>query len=191
MTWRLFEKLAERYDGWYDRNQEKYAVEVECLRGIFRNKGISLEVGVGTGRFAEFCHVGIDASLAALKIARKRVQVVVRGDACNLPFKEQSFDSVLFIFTLCFLESPEKALKEAWRVLKKDGAVYVLAIPLDSPLGQKYSKTDSLFYRAARFFTFEELKSMLERNGFRIDEVKCGFIELSDRDLICISASKD
>jgi hypothetical protein len=50
---------------------------------------------------------------------------------------------------------------------------------------------NSTFYRAARFFTSEELNSVMERTGFQIDEVRYGFIELSDRDLMCISASKD
>ena len=115
--WKIFEGKAEKYDKWYDKNKEIFEEEVKCIENLIEGKNIA-EIGIGTGRFAEKLGVkiGIDASLDMLKIARKRRIEVVRGDAHNLPFKSSTFDCLLFILTICFLDNPIKALNEAKRV---------------------------------------------------------------------------
>jgi hypothetical protein len=67
----------------YNRNPEKYVAELECLRSVFRGKGgegISLEVGDRGMVLAGLQNsvTWADASLSALKIARRRVSAVVR-----------------------------------------------------------------------------------------------------------------
>jgi demethylmenaquinone methyltransferase/2-methoxy-6-polyprenyl-1,4-benzoquinol methylase len=83
-------------------------------------KGKVLEVGVGTGKTSRFLKSklhGVDVSKKMLKIAKKRGVKVFHADSHKLPFKKNSFDWVLFFFSLpC--KNPKKAIKEALRVGK-------------------------------------------------------------------------
>ena len=47
----------------------------------------------------------------------------VKGNAQKLPFEDSSFDLVLYHALLFHLSKPKKALKEAYRVLKKGGII--------------------------------------------------------------------
>ncbi len=55
---------------------------------------------------------------------------LVQGDALNLPFNENSFDCLSHTFLLDRVGSPELALEEAARVLKKNGKL-ILTSPLN------------------------------------------------------------
>ncbi len=159
-----FDVLWKEYDSWYDRNREFYLKELELLK---RNlpEGFGLEVGVGTGRFA-LVDVGIDVSLNMLKVARKRGVEVVLADALKLPFK-RVFDFVLFAFTICFLEKPEKAIQEAGRVLKDGGRILLLFVT--GKLAEEYRKKKSPFYTNARFYSVDDVCRMLV--GFEVERV--------------------
>jgi len=191
--WKIFEGEAGSYDRWYDKNEEIFEKEVECIKSLIEGKN-KAEIGVGTGRFAEKLgvDVGIDASLDMLKIAKKRKIKLVRGDAHNLPFKSQVFDCLLFIVTLCFLDNPTKALNEANRVLKLNGKLIVAIVPKDSELGKMYiqkAKRGHKFYSKARFYTVEEVENMLRYAGLKVIDLKSIGI-VSDSDFVCIKALK-
>ncbi len=47
------------------------------------------------------------------------------GDARSLPYEDGSFDIVVFHTTLCHIPGPERALREAHRILDRDGVVVV------------------------------------------------------------------
>ena len=53
--------------------------------------------------------IGLDNSTKALEEARKRSnRKFVLGDACNLPFRDGSFDGAFTVTTLEFLETTKK-----------------------------------------------------------------------------------
>lgn len=186
---KVFEVNADRYDRWYDENRELYEKE---LSTIPRPKSPSLEIGVGTGRFSIIgIDVGVDISKAMLKIAKIRGVECVLGDATVLPFRNRTFRSVYFIFTLCFLENPIKALSEAKRILREDGYIVVCIIPKNSGLGEEYAGKDSPFYRIARFYTENEVEEMLEIAGFKIVDVRKTRLRYSPNDFVCFTAAKD
>ena len=66
----------------------------------------SLEIGVGTGRFAEALKIryGVDPAPKMLELARPRGIDTVLGYAEKLPFHNDTFDSVFMITTLCFVQ---------------------------------------------------------------------------------------
>ena len=162
----VFDELWEEYDSWYDRNREIFERELELVRRNIPASAFGLEVGVGSGRFAkELGFIGIDISENMLKAARRRGVEVVRGDALKLPFK-RVFDVVLFAFTICFLDRPVEALKEARRVLVDGGIAVVCFVP-EGRLAEEYRRRDSPFYREARFYTVEEVREMLHSAGFK------------------------
>jgi ArsR family transcriptional regulator len=101
--------------------------------------GELLDIGTGSGSMLSVLGqrakhaVGLDVSTHALRIARARVHgaglnhcVFKRGDMYDLPFDQRSFDSVSFDHVLSIAEKPGQALKEAGRVLRKNGRVIVV-----------------------------------------------------------------
>lgn len=186
---RVFDRLAERYDSWYDRNPDLFEAEVEAVPPP---ASPSLEVGCGTGRFMQRLgiDVGLDISASMLEIARKRECDVVLADGRHLPFHSQSFSSAYLIFTLCFLEEPERVLREIRRVLRPDGFLVTCIVPLDSGLGREYSSKNSPFYRIAKFYREQEVRSMLESSGFEITEIRRAMLRHSENDFVCFRARK-
>lgn len=106
-----------------------------ALAGV---RGEVLEVGFGSGLNLPFYPktvtrlIALDCSrtalrLAAPRIARSTFPVDVRmhsGEA--VPFGDESFDSVVFTWTLCMIDDPAAAVSEAHRVLKPDGQLCFL-----------------------------------------------------------------
>jgi len=166
----VFEERAFEYDAWYDKNKGAYLSEIEAIRPHLTN-GVSLEVGVGTGRFAAPLGItfGLDPAFQMLKLAKKRGLKVIKGVAEALPFKEESLDLILMVVTICFLKEPELALREAYRVLKPKGRIVLGFVDKDSFLGKLYlaKKEKSPFYREAKFYSVSEILSMLEKASFK------------------------
>jgi SAM-dependent methyltransferase len=175
----VFDTFVERYDAWFDSPFGKSAFELEktCITPLCRDvKGPSLEIGVGTGRFAEALGIeyGIDISGGVLEFAKRRGITVIRGSGEELPFRDESFNSVFIIVTLCFVEKPEKALEEASRVLTKNGRLILGLILRESPWARFYMKkaeAGNIFYKNARFCSFNELEAMIRRSGLKIIDV--------------------
>lgn len=104
----------------------------------FPQKAQVLEVGCGTGvvmrQLSTFPTVtevtGVALSPIFLAKARELAADLphlrfVEADGRALPFAEQSFDVVVFHTTLCHLPEPERALAEAFRVLKPLGQLSI------------------------------------------------------------------
>jgi len=164
----VFDKFSERYDKWYERHKYAYLSELKAVKKVIPEGKKGLEIGVGTGRFASPLGIeyGIDPSEKMLEIAKKRGIKVKVGKGENLPFEDEEFDYVAIIISFCFVENPEKVIKESKRVLKKNGKIIIGIVPRDSFLGKYYISKDSIFYRYANFFTVEEVVEILEKNGF-------------------------
>jgi ubiquinone/menaquinone biosynthesis C-methylase UbiE len=166
----VFEKYAQEYDKWFDENKDVYKSEIMILRGLIPREGVGLEVGVGTGRFATplGIRMGVEPAKAMADMARKRGIDVHDGRAEALPFDDESFDFVLMMTTICFLEDPLLALAEARRVLKPEGYIIIGMIDRDSPLGMSYErkKTTSKFYKYANFHSADEVLNWLRSLNF-------------------------
>lgn len=193
MSEKVFDKYAEKYDSWYDRNPEVFRKEVECLISIIDAEKPWLEIGVGSGRFAEKLGIeyGIDPSEKMVRIARQRGINAIVGYGEDLPYEDESFGAVFLIVTLCFVKDPIKVLREAWRVLKKGGKIYIGFVPRESELGRVYMEKASrghVFYSVARFFSTDEVVKMLRECGFEVLKIKCAGLEI--KDFCCIEGMK-
>lgn len=100
-------------------------------------RGQVLEIAIGTGLNLPFYPIGIELtgieiSPAMLEIARKRAQILgrqvklIEGDAEALPFPNQSFDTVVSTIALCSIPDEQKAVEEAYRVLRLGGRFIAL-----------------------------------------------------------------
>ncbi|MGE0115171.1 MAG: ArsR/SmtB family transcription factor [Steroidobacteraceae bacterium] len=101
--------------------------------------GELLDIGTGSGSMLRVLGgrathaVGLDMSTQALRVARARVHgaglnhcVFKRGDMYELPFAADSFDAVSFDHVLSTAEQPGQALREAARVLRRDGRIIIV-----------------------------------------------------------------
>lgn len=102
------------------------------LSGI---EGEVIEFGAGTGVNFEFYLentrvVAIEPDNELGNEARNKVKgkniEVVSASAEDLPFPDDSFDSVVITLALCTIDHPDKALKEAKRVCRSDGTLLIL-----------------------------------------------------------------
>jgi ubiquinone/menaquinone biosynthesis C-methylase UbiE len=176
-TIEAFNRHAEDYDKWFDSPAGKiiFEMEVEAVRLLMKDfKHPFLEVGVGTGRFAKELEIeyGIDPSHKVLEIAERRGINVKEASGENLPFNDESFGGVFILFTLCFVENPERVLSEAKRVLKKGGGLIVGIINRESKWGQLYMKKkaeEHPIYKHARFYSTDEVVKMVEKTGMAVE----------------------
>ena len=146
----VFNHSALEYDDWFVRNEPIYRSELAAVKAFMPKGGRGLQIGVGTGRFAEPLGVkeGVEPAKAMDAMARERGIKVYEAYAEELPFEDGSFDLVLMVTVLCFLADPFRALSEATRILKPEGCLIIGMIDRNSPLGLAHeaSKEKSKFY---------------------------------------------
>ena len=90
------------------------------------------------------------------------------GIAEDLPCENSSFDYLLMVVTVCFLDDVYRSFHEAYRVLRPGGHILIGFIDRLSPLGRAYEKNreDNVFYREATFFSTDEVVFYLSEAGF-------------------------
>ncbi|WP_456432938.1 class I SAM-dependent methyltransferase [Thermosulfuriphilus sp.] len=163
-----FEATAEAYDAWYEDNP-LYQLELKALSLLGPHLEPSLEVGVGTGRFASPLKIGLglDPAFSMLKKARDRGVRVVCGQAEALPFKDGVLKTIFCLFSLCFFEREEQSFKEMARVLRVGGELRLAFINKVSSWGRWYEKKASQghpLYSLAHFYHPQEVLSMARKN---------------------------
>ncbi len=172
---KAFDKYQEEYDLWFVKNDNAFGSEIVAIKPFIEDGEKGLEVGVGSGLFAEALKIktGIDPSNAMCEAARGRGIEVVQGVGENLPFGDGQFEVVLLTTAICFLDDLEQTFKEIYRVLGVDGRVVVAFVDKASPLGQKYfkSKTKTKFYEEATFYSASEVIAILTKIGFKLGRV--------------------
>ncbi|MFW5915673.1 MAG: class I SAM-dependent methyltransferase [Planctomycetota bacterium] len=169
-----FDSLAQRYDRWYDteKGEAIFREEVACLRMLCPAcRGHWLEVGVGTGRFADTLGIaeGIDPAAKMREYAARRGIRVRPGTAGAPPHPDGAFDGVLMALTLCFVEDLGRAFRGCFRILRGGGALLLGIIPADSSWGRHYAlKGDEghPIYASAHFHTIREVARSAEETGF-------------------------
>jgi len=133
------------YDFTIGRLNRYRKLQESCVNKLeLEDKDRLLCVGLGTGN--EIFHileinrnvdiVGVDYSSTALQKASKKALMwgkeidILIMDACRLEFATGSFDKVLCIHVMDFVEENEKVTDEILRVLK-DGGQFVITYPSD------------------------------------------------------------
>ena len=170
-----FDQNRELYEQWFVKNEAVYRSELKAIAHFIPSNGRGLEIGIGSGLFAKPLGIkdGIDPSERMAELAKARGVNVVKGVAEKLPFTGNSYDFALMVTTICFVDSPEKAVREVYRVLKSNGIFILAFVDKDSRVGKEYigMKDKSIFYKDAVFFSTGELLSLLNNNGFKIQEI--------------------
>lgn len=150
-----FKKSRESVKEYFKWRLERNQIVIDKLNKIqkIKNQRI-LEVGCGYGPLLKLLSdkgayaVGTEVDDKSLRIAMKllsrikRIKLVkVKGEL--LPFKDNSFDSVILFDVIEHVKNPLKMIKECKRVLKKNGILYAEFTPYYSIAGHHlydYSK---------------------------------------------------
>lgn len=171
-----FDECLNEYEAWFVENRAVYYSELQAIRLISKIPDNAVEIGVGSGLFAEPLGIktGIEPSEAMRKKAKERGIHVVDGVAENLPWKDNSIDYVLMVTTICFVDDVRKSLSEVYRILQNDGNLIIGFVDKNSPKGKFYQKNKekSLFYKDATFHSTEELCKYLKETGFSIKKTQ-------------------
>lgn len=180
-----FNKNFEEYDRWFSENEEFYKSELNVLKELIPSGENAIEIGVGTGRFASKLgiEIGVEPSKGMAKIGKERGINIYEAVAENLPFKDNSFDTVLMMMTICFVKNAKKSLNEAYRVLKKDGSLIVGFIDRESAIGKIYQaeKSNSEFYKEAIIYTTDEIVELLKNSSFDNFQIKQSLFTINDK----------
>ena len=119
--------------------------EIAASKAGLTKDSCVLDIGCGTGASLLYvkkhygCHVfGVDCSEKAIEAAKARfdetidsvtdASTLLTADASALPFPDNSFDFVMMECTLTLFADPVQALKEAARVLKPEGTLFLSAL---------------------------------------------------------------
>jgi SAM-dependent methyltransferase len=170
-----FDLYPDLYEEWFVRHRYAFESEIDAIRDVLP-PGCGVEIGVGTGLFAERLGIsdGVEPSAAMASLAAKRRVHVCRGVAEELPYHDGLFDFALMVTTICFVDDPRRAIMEMKRVVRTGGLVVQAFVDRDSPLGSQYeqSKEQNVFYRDAVFYSVEDIIHELEKAGLDIRTVR-------------------
>lgn len=150
----------------------KYYVKKE-IEFILKNKDPDkikiLDVGCGISPVAPKYKktTYTDISSEAIDVLRKQGYNSFVSDITKIPVKSGSFDIVCCSEVLEHVKSPEKALKECRRVLKKGGFMIITV-----PMHDKYWMKDDDWVEHLRRFEDSDFKKLLVKVGFEEIESK-------------------
>ena len=158
------------YDYWFYWHEISFQSELLALKQAIPVKKSGIEIGVGTGRFAEYFDIehGVEPSENMAQVAEQRGIKVIRAVAEDLPIESASFDFALLVTTVCFLNDIPRAFSEIHRILKPQGEIILAIIDKNSDLGKKYEtrKANNIFYKDAHFHSTEEITELVTQAGF-------------------------
>ncbi|MBK9091425.1 MAG: class I SAM-dependent methyltransferase [Anaerolineae bacterium] len=146
------------------------------LRSYNRKSAAILDVACGDGFYvhslaSDFALVGGDVSIDGIRRSEKwRGLKLYQGDFCNLPFRDASWDSILALDVLEHLHSPQKALAEAYRVLKP-GGYFILSVPNAGSFGNRLKGQEWFAYSDSTHVNLLDVptwREILKTSGFCI-----------------------
>lgn len=180
-----FDDYLSEYEEWFEQFKFVYESELQAVNHFIPKNKKGIEVGIGTGRFAFPLKIseGIEPSKNMREFSLQKGLKVYDGVAENLPLDNDSYDFVLMVTTICFVDDIQKAFAEVKRILKPGGIFIIGLVDKNSPLGKTYEKfkDSNKFYRYATFYSVEEVRVLLEKTGFvNVEFVQTVFGELSE-----------
>lgn len=143
-----------------------FEVEIEYLLQHLAGCKNVLSVGCGPAIIESalggrgFHVTGLDVSREALDRAPDTIRTV-EANAEDMPFPASSFDAVIYVVSLQFIENYEIAIKQTARVLRPDGRLIVMLLnPGSSFFKEKFSDPSS-YVRRIRHTELGEIEDVI------------------------------
>jgi len=140
-----------------------------------RENSVVLDIGSGNGRNLIYTRVnilGLDISFEQLKMDNKLNSQNIQGDMIKLPFRNESFDSIISIASFHHLNNDKdriQCLYEMYRILIPNGRILLSIWSINQPIKtrRKFDKCgDTIVYwkdipRYYYIFQINEIKELL------------------------------
>jgi ubiquinone/menaquinone biosynthesis C-methylase UbiE len=184
----IFGKRANKYDrGFEGRFLNKfYNTLIDFVQVTPKSK--ILDVACGTGEILkrmddkfEIDGYGIDIDDKMINVAKEKcLNMDIRIASCDaLPFEEQQFDDITVCMAYHHFENKIGFAKEAYRVLKQGGSLYVVDLRLPKCLREVANALMKHLNVVGHFFTPEEISVEFEKYGFEYNGcVKDGRVQI-------------
>jgi SAM-dependent methyltransferase len=176
-----YDSISEYYDDVRGFGEDYYRGWLDHIlhHGDLEGRERVLDVGCGTGRYTTKVQarlgrpmVGMDLSAGMLERAREKVMAgadlrLVRGDAHDLPFLDDSFDAAMLILVVHHIEDLPGMAGELLRVLGPGGRVMFMTRGHDEIEGSYIAMFPGVLeIDLARFPEVPRLEGVLEGAGF-------------------------
>lgn len=213
------QKILEQTKNGYNQIAEHFSVTrvwpwkvMESFFCYCQEDNKVLDIGCGNGRLYDGLkdknveYIGIDNSERLIEKAKNRFEIqnlrfkFIVADALNLEFQNEGFNHVFMMAVLPHIPSKElqiRALENAYRVLKKNGYIFITCWNSWQPkmfwrnfknriknsklyrglgwqdflITWRNSKRKILNQRFYHVFTKKELKKLLEKAGFKVEKI--------------------
>ena len=122
-------KTFNNFASMYSEVSNQYTVSRRYQKASLFSKGRLLDIGGASGLFLNYLTKDVepfvlDISYKMCEEAKKnKISNIVCADAEVLPFKSNSFDSVVSMEMIYYLENPERFILEVERILKFNGVL--------------------------------------------------------------------
>lgn len=170
-----FSKRASKYDDGFEGRASRKFYNL-LLREIEPQAGaVVLDVGCGTGTIlkgladkAEIVGYGIDIAENMLAEAKKKCpQMTFELSRCdNMPFEDNTFDILISCMSYHHFDNRESFQKEAARVLKPGGVLYIADPRLPWLIRKTVNGVLRLFRINGKIFSAKEIVSHFAAHGF-------------------------
>jgi ubiquinone/menaquinone biosynthesis C-methylase UbiE len=125
-TQNYYNGIAKGYPELYHEEQEE---KISLIKSSLPKEGTLLDLGAGAGVLNPFMSPSLslvtsfDLSQELLNLNSNKKENKIQGDICNLPFENQSYDTLCSFTVIQDVYDIEKAFKEIVRVLKPQGTL--------------------------------------------------------------------
>lgn len=154
--------------------KDKVVLDIGCGAAgktiYYATKGVKKIVGVEIlGKYKK------EAENLAEKYGMENKFEFVSADAANTPFEDETFDTIIMNDAMEHVDEPEKVLKECYRILKKNGKLYLNFPPYNHPYGAHLSDAIGMpwvhvfFSEKTLINTYKELVKDLPDGNDRIE----------------------
>lgn len=130
-----YNRISKVYDSMDKMIKEEWRINL-----LNRATGKTLEAGVGTGANLAFYPneieslTGVDFSIEMLTLGRRKANKIktpypiklIEADIQDLPFADNTFDTIVSTCVFCSVPDPIKGLMELKRVCKPEGKILML-----------------------------------------------------------------
>ena len=189
---------VEIYDSFLKGMRDRGWLETNLIIATGINKGLSLEIGPGPGylglewlKKTEGTQLkGVEISASMIKLAEKNAEEYglsaranyVVGDASNMSFSDNTFDSVFTNGSLHEWSQPEKIFNEIFRVLKPQGIYFISDMRRDmnffikwfmKAIAKPKEIRSGLITSINASYTTKEVRSILNVTALKNSTISC------------------